>query len=122
MPYHCEFTEEAGLVRARIAGEGGVDEFVAALRRLGAQSVGWKSSLLLVDLRGVETVYSFTDQLTIGKAVGVNFRHLRRHAAIVRPERITRVGEKAAQHEGSQVQVFASEAEALQWLLGEAAR
>ena len=116
MPYRSEFKEESGLVRARIAGAGDVDEFVSALRWLGAESVAWKSSLLLVDLTGVETVYSFTDQLTIGKAVGVNFRHLRKHAAVVRPERITRVGERAAQHEGSQVQVFADEAEALEWL------
>jgi hypothetical protein len=44
--------------------------------------------------------------MMIGRAVGVNFRHMDRHAAIVRPERITRVGEQSAQQEGAEVRVF----------------
>ena len=116
MPISCDAREEPDLVRASIEGTGSVGEFIAAVQALGARSVRWRSSLLLVDLRGVETVYSFTEQVLIGRAVGVNFRHLSKHAAVVRPERITHVGEKAAQHEGSAVRVFATEAEAMRWL------
>ena len=108
--------DNADPVRAAIEGDGDADEFIGLLRELGGRSVGWPSARLLVDLRGVQTLYSFTDQLRIGEAVGVNFRHLRKHAAVVRPDRITRVGEKAAQHQGTRVRVFASEHEALAWL------
>lgn len=100
----------------RISGAGGLDEFVGALRTLGASSVSWPSNLLLLDLRELETVFSFTEQMTIGAAAGLNFRHLRKHAAIVRPERITRVGVRTAQHTGISVQVFPSETEAVEWL------
>jgi len=114
--YRCEVNTEGEVVRAAIAGSGDCDEFIRAVRELGARSVEWTSSKLLVDLRGVETAYTFTEQLRIGQAVGVNLRHLRKHAAIVRPERITHVGEKAAQHQGSAVRVFGNEADALAWL------
>ncbi|WP_167772670.1 STAS/SEC14 domain-containing protein [Ramlibacter henchirensis] len=116
MAYTCEIELRPDHVRAAIAGSGTVEEFISMVQWLGARSVTWRSSVLLVDLRGVETVYTFTEQLMIGRAVGVNLRHLRRHAAVVRAERITHVGEKAAQHEGSPLRVFADEKEAAAWL------
>lgn len=116
MAYNYRVEVREGIVRASIEGSGSAGDFVAAVRSLGAESVKWPSPLLLVDLRGVETEYSFAEQLMIGRAVGVNFHHMQRHAAIVRPERITRVGERTAQQEGAAVRVFPSEAEALEWL------
>ena len=118
MPYQYQVVLERGIVRVAIEGAGPVEQFIAAIRSIGAESVRWASQFLLVDLRGVDTEFPFTDQLLIGQAVGVNLRHLHRHAAVVRPERITRVGEKAAQHEGATVRVFAEEEAARRWLLG----
>lgn len=97
-------------------GTGSVDEFLAALQQVGAQSVGWAQSLVAVDLLGVTSEYAFTEQLRIGEAVGRNFGHLRRVAAIVPAQRITRVGEKVANRIGTRTLVFASEAEAVTWL------
>jgi hypothetical protein len=116
MPYRYRIDQASEHVHAAIEGDGNVDEFISAIRQIGAESVNWTSSRLLVDLRGVETVFTFTEQLRIGQAVGVNLRHLKKHAAIVKPERITRVGEKAAQHQGGVVQVFDTESQALEWL------
>jgi uncharacterized protein (DUF2384 family) len=107
---------DAGFARAVIAGSGACEEFVEVIRKLGADSVKLAADRLLVDLRGVEAVFTFTEQMVIGRAVGVNLRHISRHAAIARPERITRVGEKSAQHEGATVRVFGSEDEAVAWL------
>lgn len=103
---------------ATISGAPTLDEFLRVLQDLGAESVRWSATAVLVDLLGVSTPYSFTEQLRIGVGVGQNFAHLRRSAAVVPPERITRVGEKAANHTGARVRVFSTHAEAVAWLLG----
>jgi hypothetical protein len=122
MPFKYEVDEGADLVRVAIAGNGDANSFIATLRSLGAESVRWKAHYLLVDLTGVEAAFAFTEQIRIGQAVAVNFKHLKKHAAIVRPERITHVGEKAAQHHGTAVRVFPTEADAIQWLSDSAER
>lgn len=109
--------QNEGYVLATIAGTPSLDDFLGIVQQLGADSVKWAATAVLVDLRGVVTPYSFTEQLRIGVAVGRNFAHLRRSAAVVPPERITRVGEKAANYTGATVRVFASEEEAVDWLL-----
>ena len=116
MPYEVRYEQAGDLVIIRLAGEPGIDEFLQFLQQLGADSVGWTATAALVDLRGVKSPYSFTEQLRIGEAVGRNLKHLRRVAAVVPPERITRVGEKAARHTGATVNVFAVEQEAVDWL------
>ncbi|HYF44499.1 MAG TPA: STAS/SEC14 domain-containing protein [Ramlibacter sp.] len=116
MPFQVSYEHNKDYVIARVAGEAPVEAFLAMLQDVGAESVTWQASAVMVDLRGVETRYSFTEQLRIGEAVARNLRHLRRAAALVPAERITRVGEKAANHLGATVRVFSSEAEALDWI------
>lgn len=103
------------------SGDPGIEEFLAALQQVGADSVAWPQSRVLVDLRGLHNPFSFTEQIRIGEAVGRNFGHLRRAAALVPPERLTNVGVKAANRAGARAAAFASEAETLTWLLQDAA-
>lgn len=117
MGFDVRYKHHSAYVLATVTGAPTIEEFLSMLQELGADSVAWDASAVLVDLRGVTAPYTFTEQLRIGEAVGRNLRHLRRSAALVPPERITRVGEKAANHTGATVRVFSDEAEALEWLL-----
>jgi hypothetical protein len=117
MAFDVTYRNADHYVVASIIGAPTIDEFLAALQRIGADSVGWPQPMVLVDLRGVATTYTFTEQFRIGQAVAMNFAHLAKAAAVVQAERITRVGEKAARHSGAQVGVFATEEEAARWLL-----
>jgi hypothetical protein len=118
MPFEVRYRHERDHVVVIFTGTPGVEEFLAVMQEVGADSVAWRQSCVLVDLRGVATPYSFTEQLRIGESVGRNFAHLRRIAAVVAPERITRVGEKVANRTGARAHVFATEAEAIEWLRG----
>lgn len=98
------------------SGTATVDEFLAVTQEVGADSVAWSPSLVMVDLRSVETVYGFTEQLRIGESVARNFAHLDRIAAVVPPERITHVGVKVANKLGTPTGAFPTPEEALAWL------
>lgn len=116
MPLAVRYIRYPDYVMVQPEGEATLEEFLAMLQRLGADSVGWTQDAVIVDLRGLTTEYSFTEQLRIGEAVGRNLSHLRKAAAVVQAHRITRVGEKAAKHTGATALVFADEQEAVQWL------
>jgi len=116
MPFEVRYRHADDHVLVIFSGTPTLDEFLSVLQEVGADSVVWPTSLVAVDLRGVSTPYSFTEQLQIGEAVARNFGHLRRIAAVVPPERITRVGEKAANRLGARTRVFADEQEAVDWL------
>lgn len=118
MAFEVRYMHEPDHVVVRFAGTPTVEEFLSAMQEVGADSVAWAQSLVLVDLRGLTRDYSFTEQLRIGESVGRNFAHLRRIAALVQPQRITRVGEKVANKLGATAHVFPTEAEALAWLRG----
>ena len=116
MPVEIQYRFEPDYVVAMMSGDPTIEEFVAALQKIGGASVGWRQRCAIVDLTGVSRQYSFTEQLVIGQAAALNFGHLHKAAAVVQQERITRVGEKAARHSGAQqIAVFASEREAADW-------
>jgi len=106
-----------GYNAVRVSGAPTLDEFMDFIRRIAEESRAWPQQLLLVDLRAVTTIRSFTEQFSIGEAAGRQLKHLRRIASVVPQDRITRTSEKAARHTGIELKVFTSEAEAVQWLL-----
>ncbi|CAA9432216.1 MAG: hypothetical protein AVDCRST_MAG51-2720 [uncultured Ramlibacter sp.] len=116
MPLDVRYRHEHDHVVVTYSGPASIDEFLAVTQEVGADSVAWSASLVLVDLRGTTTPYTFTEQLRIGEAVARNFAHLRRVAAVVQPERITRVGVKVANKMGTSTGVFETEEQALGWL------
>lgn len=116
MPLEVRYRHEHDHVLVTFGGAATIEEFLAALQEVGADSVAWPGSHVIVDLRGVSSPFTFTEQLRIGEAVGRNLGHLRRVAAVVPPERITRVGEKVANRTGARAGVFTGQDEALAWL------
>lgn len=121
MALEVRYRHERDHVVVSFGGAATVEEFLSGLQEVGADSVAWPGSHVIVDLRGVSTPYSFTEQLRIGEAVGRNLGHLRRVAAVVPPDRITRVGQKVANRTGARAGVFETEAQALAWLREEPA-
>lgn len=106
-----------GYNAARLSGAPTLDQFMDFIGRIADESRGWEQQLLLVDLREVSTIRTFTEQFSIGEEAGRRLRHLRRIASVVPQDRITRTSEKAARHTGVELKVFTSEPEAVQWLL-----
>ena len=106
-----------GYNAVRVSGAPGLDEFMDLIRHIAEESRAWPQRLLLVDLREVTSIRTFTEQFSIGEEAGRRLKHLRRIASVVPEDRITRTSEKAARHTGVELRVFTSEAEAVQWLL-----
>ena len=101
----------------RVSGAPTLEEFMDFIHRIADESQSWPQRLLLVDLREVSTIRTFTEQFSIGEEAGRRLKHLRRIASVVPEDRITRTSEKAARHSGIELQVFTSEPQAVQWLL-----
>src|SRR5688572_33352581 len=119
MSFALTYEPQEQFVRARVEGSPTLAEILELLQKLGRDSAAWPQERVLIDLRGVIPVYSFTEQFTIGEEVGRSLKHLRRFASVVAPGRITRVSEKAATHRGVNVRVFDDEDQAVTWLLAE---
>lgn len=100
-----------------VQGEPSLGQFLSFLQLLGVETSGWPNKRVLVDLRGVRTLTSFTEHYAIGEEAARQLRHLHRVASVVPVDRITRASEKTAQRSGLNLVVFTNEAEALAWLL-----
>lgn len=101
----------------RVHGEPSLGQFMSFLQLIAVETSAWPARRLLVDLRGVGTLTSFTEHYAVGEEAARQLRHLHRVASLVPPDRITRASEKTAQRSGLNLVVFTDEAEALGWLL-----
>jgi len=102
---------------ARIRGEPSLAQFLSLIQRIGVESAAWPSNRLLVDLRGIRTLTSFTDRYTIGQESARQLGHLHRIASLIDHDLITRAGERTARRAGVNLTVFSDAAEATAWLL-----
>lgn len=103
-----------GYTVVRVVGDPQLETIVSALDVIAVESA--TASQLLVDLRGVSTLHSFTDQYTLGQAAAKKLAHLRKVASLVPVGRLTRNSERPARQEGLNLRVFEAEDEALTWL------
>ncbi|HEU5323636.1 MAG TPA: STAS/SEC14 domain-containing protein [Methylomirabilota bacterium] len=115
MDFEFSFSNGEQLALAKVAGRPTLGQFMSLIDVMGSDSHEWKHNRLLVDLTGVQTLTSFTDQFAIGEKAARVLSHLH-VASVVLPHRITRVSEKAANRGGAHVHVFTDEAEARAWL------
>lgn len=113
--YSVTLEERHSVVRTD--GEPTLGEFLSFLQALGAETTGWPTKRVLIDLRGVRTLTSFTEHYAIGEEAARQLKHLHRVASVVPADRITRASEKTAQRSGLNLTVFIHEGEALAWLL-----
>ena len=104
-------------VRVTVSGQPEIEELLSMIHLLGVESEAWPEPRVLVDLRGVRTPFSRLEQFRIGEEAAASLSHMEKIASLVPPERITRVSEKAAQRNGTNVRVFDDERQAIAWLV-----
>lgn len=107
-------------IRVTVAGAPSIGQLLSLIHLLGVESGSWPEDRVLVDLRGVVTSFSHPDQFRIGEAAAASLSHMECIASLVPRGRVTRVSEKAARRDGTNVRVFDDERAALAWLRGEA--
>ena len=115
MSVSLSWERQATHVVVRLSGSPSLEQVLPALDAIATATRG--DALLLVDMRGIDTLLAFTDQFALGQAAAEKLRHLRRVASVVAPDRLTRNSERPARKQGMDLRVFTSEAEALVWLL-----
>ncbi|MES3001786.1 MAG: STAS/SEC14 domain-containing protein [Pseudomonadota bacterium] len=93
-----------------------LNAFLSFVQTLGSESEAWPTRHLLVDMRSVRSLTSFTEHYAIGEAVARSLAHLRKVASVVPADRVTRASEKTAQRAGVNLTVFTNEREAIEWL------
>lgn len=98
---------------ARVMGELPIELFISTLHILGIESDG--ESSMLIDLRGLSTVYSAADLVRVGQEIALSFIHMKRLALLVAPRRVTRISERAARRTGMNMCVFKEEEDATGW-------
>jgi hypothetical protein len=116
MDFSMQLHNEEGYTRITLQGSPSLGQFLSLVDLLSIDSHAWPVNKLLVDLRRVDSLTSFTDQFSIGEKAARVLGHLH-IASVVQPQRVTRVSEKAANRGGAHVQVFTAEEEAVAWLL-----
>lgn len=99
----------------RLKGSPKLDHALSALELIAGESA--MDTKLLIDMRGIDTLQSFTDQFALGQVAAARLKHLARVASVVPIGRRTRNSERPAREEGLELRVFESEEEALRWLL-----
>ena len=116
MPFHSTITRSARFVRWQVSGPTSLENFVALIDAVAAESRRRGDSRVMVDLRAVEGTLKFTEQLSVGEIVALKLAHLVKLASVVPPEQITRNSERVAVRKGLQLRVFSQEEEAAAWL------
>jgi len=116
MSFDVAITQQRHHTRIVVTGSPSIEELLSLVHLLGVESGGWDSELALVDLRGVRTLYTEEEQYALGREAACSLAHVRKIASLVAADRITRISEKAARRNGTNVQVFVDEKEALRWL------
>ena len=116
MNFDLHVAQEGDHARVQVAGHPSFDQVLSMIHLLGIDSGEWTLEVLLVDLREVQTVFTREEQFRIGLEAALSLAHLRKVASLVPPERITRISEKAARRNGTNVRVFGDEQAALAWL------
>lgn len=100
----------------RVEGDPSIDEFLRFVEELALESTSWPTQRVLVDMRSIRSLKTFTEHYAVGEAVARHMRHLHKVASVVPADRITRASEKTAQRSGFNLVVFINEGEAIDWL------
>ena len=116
MDFDLSIDGAARFMRVTVNGAPTLGQLLSMIHLLGVESETWQQDRVLVDLRGVVTPFDRMEQFRIGEEAAASLSHMDRIASLVPPERVTRVSEKAARRNGTNVRVFDREQEAIGWL------
>jgi hypothetical protein len=118
MSFDLAIDRTAQYVRVTVTGRPSLGQMLSLIHLLGVESETWQDDKVLVDLRGVSTPFEPVEQFRIGEEAAASLSHMERIASLVPADRVTRVSEKAARRNGTNVRVFDDEAAAVAWLTG----
>jgi len=114
--YEISARNTASEMRVEVSGTPSIEQLISTLHVFGVESESSSLPVMLIDLRGLRTVYSRLELLHIGYEITCSFAHLRRLALLVLPQDVTRISEREARRGGIDMKVFDLEALALEWL------
>lgn len=117
MSLEIAWEQHEGYGALRMAGSPSLGQMLSCIELMAVETAEWPHGRLLVDLRGVTSLTSFTEQFAVGEQAAAKLAHLRKVASVVPPERITRNSERPARKKGLNLVVFSSEPQAVEWLL-----
>ncbi len=117
MDFDLAIDRTAHYIRVKVTGGPSFGQLLSLIHLLGVESETWEDDKVLVDLRGVVTPFSRPEQFRIGEEAAASLSHMSRIASVVPADRVTRVSEKAARRNGTNVRVFDDEAQAVAWLM-----
>ena len=117
MNFDVVIDQKPRYVRVALTGSPSIGQLLSMIHLLGVESETWKQTATLVDLRGVSTEFTQLEQFRIGEEAASSLSHMDKIASVVPPARITRISEKAAKRNGTNVCVFGDEQAAVAWLL-----
>lgn len=120
MDFDVAIEKKARYVRVAVTGSPSIGQLLSLIHLLGVESETWGQTAALVDLRGVGTAFTEHEQFRIGEEAASSLNHLDRIASVVQKDRITRISQRAARRNGTNVCVFDVEADAVAWLLQDA--
>ena len=116
MSFDLTIAPMAHYMRVTVTGEPSLGQLLSLIHLLGVESETWPEDKVLVDLRKVVTPFSPPEQFRMGEEAAASLSHMDRIASLVPRERVTRVSEKAARRNGTNVRVFDDEHQAVAWL------
>lgn len=115
MSLRFQVEHRGGYSVVRVEGQPSLGQFLSFLHLMGVETGGWPVRRVLFDLRGLQTLTSFSDHSAMGEEAARQLSHLQRVASLVEPHRIT-AGEKSARRAGMNLTVFTDENAAIAWL------
>jgi hypothetical protein len=116
MDFDVVIDKKARYVRVAVTGSPSIGQLLSLIHLLGVESETWTQSAALVDMRGIDTKFTEREQFRIGEEAACSLNHLDKIASVVPRERITRISQKAARRNGTNVFVFDREEEAVAWV------
>lgn len=105
------------VVRVEIAGDARLPELMNLFDTLhDVYAADWPSTDLLFNALGMPVLPDDDVQAEAGRYLAQKLSHVRKIAAVVRPEHTASAGEEATRAAGGNLAVFHDEATALDWL------
>jgi len=116
--WSVQWQHTASYVRVTVHGAPSMDEFCSILREIERDTDSWERPALLLDLRPMRKVFGMAEQILIGTEMGCRLSGLFMIAAVEAPgQGISNGVQRHADRMGVTVTCFATDVEAMDWLL-----
>ena len=117
MPFTVTIRREPQFLRLDVAGPASLKNYFDLIDEAARETLAHGDTLAMADLCGVVGRLHLSDQMFIGEVVAQKLAHLAKLATLVPGDPTSYNSEKVANRKGMNLRTFASEAEAIAWLL-----